>query len=63
VQRATAEQRAAALTIRETVSEIRAMAQSIQRNTESHSAASEAVSEAVNRILEIAQQKPELANG
>jgi methyl-accepting chemotaxis protein len=59
VQGATAEQRNAARSIVESVSAIRATAQTIQRSTESHSAASESVSEAVSRILDIAQRKRE----
>jgi hypothetical protein len=43
--------------MRSAVDAIRGMAESIQRNTESHGAASESVSEAVTRILEAAQRK------
>ncbi|MBM4386009.1 MAG: hypothetical protein FJ091_21920, partial [Deltaproteobacteria bacterium] len=57
MQQASSEQRDAARTIRSAIDSVQGMTTSIHRNTESQSAASESVSEAVARILDIAQRR------
>jgi methyl-accepting chemotaxis protein len=56
VHRSTEEQRETSRFITASISAITEMVRSIQANTESHGAASEAMSAAVSRILEIAQE-------
>src|SRR5262245_36137783 len=56
VQRSIEEQRETTRYITASVSAITEMIKSIRANTESHGAASEAVQEAVNRILEVARK-------
>jgi methyl-accepting chemotaxis protein len=56
VHRSTEEQRESGRFITASIGSITEMIRSIQQNTESHSAASEAVSDAVNRILEVAKK-------
>jgi methyl-accepting chemotaxis protein len=56
VQRSIEEQRETTRYITASISAITEMIQSIRRNTESHGAVSEAVQEAVNRILEVARK-------
>jgi methyl-accepting chemotaxis protein len=56
VQRSIEEQRETTRYITASISAITEMIKSIRRNTESHGAVSEAVQEAVNRILEVARK-------
>jgi methyl-accepting chemotaxis protein len=61
VHRSTEEQRETSRFIRARTEAITEMIRTIQANAESHGAASESVSEAVNRILDIAKRKNALA--
>jgi methyl-accepting chemotaxis protein len=56
VQRSIEEQRESTRYITASISAITEMMKSIRRNTESHGAVSEAVQEAVTRILEVARK-------
>ena len=59
VHRSTEEQRESGRFITASIGSITEMIRSIQQNTESHSAASEAVADAVNRILDVARRSGE----
>ena len=59
MHRSTEEQRESGRFITASISSVTEMIRSIQRNTESHGAASEAVAEAVSRILEITRKSGE----